>query len=329
MQSYASIFVAYIFASGILFPMQDDSIFYDWLKRRCITDTVINDFGLSVGEHPQLGECLHIPIFSSTGEMLYKKYRRNPTVDAKPKYLYDKGGQAQLYGIHKAKDSKRVLITEGEMDSLVAWSCNIPAVSSTGGAMTFLPEWVPFFDGKDVVVCFDNDDAGGKGMVKVLSMIPHARILLLPDRPGVKDISDYVASGGNLEELLRSSKRFSSTQDIIDGRSERLALWQSTWFHDAWVAEKERPVYNNTHIDRDNSSEMARAKSYPIPSIIEIRNKKAICLWHKDTNPSLAYFPNTNTVYCFSCGAYGDSISVYRQKHGCSFKEAVAALTAL
>ena len=92
--------------------------------------------------------------------------------DDKPKYIYDKGSKISLYGWWKAKTEKSILITEGEMDSLVAWSANIPAVSSTGGASSFQSEWAELFKDKDVTICFDNDSAGGVGMVKTLKIIP-------------------------------------------------------------------------------------------------------------------------------------------------------------
>jgi DNA primase len=70
-----------------------------------------------------------------------------------------------------------------------------------------------------------------------------------------------------------------------------------------------------------------RAKSYPLTNLIEFRQKKAICPWHSEKSGSLAYYPKTNSAYCFgSCGRAYDSIDAYRQKYGGSFLDAVKAL---
>lgn len=303
----------------------------DWLNRRGITDSVIEEFGLSY----KIGDSIVIPIYAPDGIFSFNKYRRDPLQgDVKPKYKYDTGSQAKLYGAHKIGRENSVLITEGELDALVAWSLHIPAVSSTGGAGTFSEDWTAYLHGKDVTICFDNDPAGAQGMVKVLALIPTASVLFLPDRPGIKDISDYVGSGGDLNELLRSRVHFSSLQDVIDDRAVRLSLWQSTFFHDAFIEAHTVPEFvryerspgtsKNVGIDGD----VVRAKSYPITDMLTFnREHKALCIWHSEKTPSLHYYKKNNTVYCFGgCGKAADAIDVYRKLHGSTFGEAVKAL---
>ncbi len=306
--------------------MQENKLLSDWLKHRHITDTIIGEFNIYWGINDIMGECIVIPVHDHLGNLSFNKYRRNPMVDTKPKYLYDKGSSIALYGWHKAKDSNTVLITEGEMDALVAWSHNIPAITSTGGAMSFQEEWVDLLKDKEVIICFDNDEAGANGMVKVLKYLPHAYIIFLPDRPGVKDISDYVSNGGDLHKLLKTKIQFKDLQDVIDHRSSRLSLWQSTWFHDNYIKEHTIPEYVKverkiTGVERDR---IAIAKTYPITNILNFnKEKKALCPWHKDTTPSLHYYQKTNTVYCFSCGKHGDVIDIYREINKSSFNEAI------
>jgi DNA primase len=73
-----------------------------------------------------------------------------------------------------------------------------------------------------------------------------------------------------------------------------------------------------------------KAKSYPMTNLIEFRQKKACCPWHSEKTPSLAYYPKTNSAYCFgACGRAYDSIDAYRQKHGGSFINAVNELNKL
>jgi len=299
-----------------------ENMFRDWLSKRKITDSVITEFNIHAGTHRTIGECIVIPV----KEGGFNKYRRSPLDKSEPKYLYDTGGKVSLYGWHKAKEEKAILITEGEMDCLVAWSANIPAVTSTGGAMSFQEEWVQLFKDKEVVVCFDNDKAGGEGMVKVLDLIPWAKILFLPDRVDIKDISDYAIIGGNLIQLIKTAKSFYGIEDVLENQADRHGLYQNTWFHDAYIKKHTKPVYvqSKRPFDKDRVS---RARSYPIIDLLEFNQRKVRCLWHNEKTGSLTYFPKTNSLYCFgSCGRAYDAIDVYRQKYGCSFKEAINKL---
>lgn len=302
-----------------------NNMFRDWLRQRKISDTIIAEFNIHAGTHPLLGDCIVIPVHSETGEFLFNKYRRSPVSAEAPKYIYDKGSKIVLYGLSKIKDEKTVLITEGEMDSLVAWSANIPAVSGTGGALSFPEDWTSHFADKEVIICFDNDVAGGDGIAKVFDLLPNAKILFLPDRPGVKDISDYVSNGGDLNTLIKTAKGFSGIEEILQDKAERQSVWQSTFFHDAYIKrhKKETPskMVGKKLIRGDKVS---KAKQFPITDLLEFEHGKARCIWHNEKTASLTYYPESNKVYCFGgCGRAYDSIDVYQQKFGVTFKEAV------
>lgn len=299
----------------------------DWLHRRGITDEVILMFGLHTGEHPMFGECLVIPV--SDGETtLFNKYRRLPEDPRKPKYITQHGTHPALYGWHLAKNHPKILITEGEMDALVAWSAGIPAVSSTGGALSFFKEWAEWLTDKEVLICYDNDAAGGDGMVKVLSMVPHAKVIFLPDLPTIKDVSDYVSHAGNLHELVHTAKHFGTNEHVADSKVERLALFKSIFFHTSWEEHQQRLHLQAEKTTRTalNNSKLEKAKCFPISKLITFVKHKAPCIWHNEHTPSLHYFPDTNTVYCFGCGKYGDAIDVYRALHGGTFTQAVEQL---
>lgn len=299
-----------------------------WLNKRGISDDVIALFRLNTDyKHPQIGTCLQIP-FSPT----HSKYRRNPNDDRKPKYLYDSGGKVTLYGHnHLTENHQTVLITEGELDTLVAWSHNIPAVSSTGGAMSWQEEWNDLLHNKTIYVCFDNDEPGAKGMVKVLTHLPNAYIVLLPDKPGVKDISDYVSHGGDLHNLLSTAKQYKSTTEVAADMKRRQATWQSTHFHKAFLDHHQQDLHKQTYQppSYDGEDTILKAKSYPLSKLIAFTKRKALCPWHNEHSPSLHYYPKTNSAYCFGCGKVVDSIEAYRHIHSCGFKQAVEELNRL
>ena len=42
---------------------------------------------------------------------------------------------------------------------------------------------------------------------------------------------------------------------------------------------------------------------------IGLRHRNALCISHNDSNPSLHFWPSTNTCHCFACGWGGDNIA--------------------
>lgn len=301
-----------------------ENIWRDWLHRRHITDGIIEDFGVHWGTTP-MGEGIVIPIFYENH--VFNKYRRDPLSDEKPKYMYDKGSKTALYGWERAKQYNQILVTEGELDCLVAWSANIPAVSSTSGSMTFLPEWAELLKDKEIILCFDNDAAGGEGMVRILGMIPTAKILFLPDRPGVKDISDYVQNGGDLNVLLKTARNFTSMEEIVNDRAERNSTWLSTHFHDAYTKKYQEIPRSRRKAESDDK--IIKAKDYPISQLIKIPGSNSICCpFHNEKTPSCHYYERGNNLYCFgACGKGYDAIDVYMKVNGESFKSSVEWLS--
>jgi DNA primase len=296
----------------------------DFFNRRKITKEVLDEFSINWN-----GTHIVYPVKNINGEIIFSNYRRSPISNVGARFLYDKGSKVSLYGIDKISKHKTILICEGLNDCLVAWSHNIPAVSSTGGSQSFQKEWVDYFIDKDVIICFDNDEAGAEGMVKALKIIPWAKILLLPYMPNVKDISDYVTHGGNLIELMKTAQHYNFLEEVTGDRLKRLALCQSVYFHDAYIKEHTKV---NKHTERKTYSndKVTNAKLYPMTNLLEFKGNKCCCPFHSEKTASFQYYPETNTAYCFGCGKVADSIEVYRHIHpNKSFKECVEDLNKL
>lgn len=69
------------------------------------------------------------------------------------------------------------------------------------------------------------------------------------------------------------------------------------------------------------------AKQFSIVNLLgEPTMNKYLCIFHEDKNPSMHYYPETNTVFCFSCGESADSIKIYQHLNNCNFIEAVRQL---
>lgn len=67
-----------------------------------------------------------------------------------------------------------------------------------------------------------------------------------------------------------------------------------------------------------------KAKNVPIETLYNFTRKKNMlsCPFHSDSHPSVKLNKN-NTIKCFSCGFFGDSISLFMKLNNLKFKEAV------
>jgi Toprim domain-containing protein len=92
----------------------------------------------------------------------------------------------ELYGRENLNDKPaQIIICEGEFDRLVLEANGFKAVTSTGGAKAFKKEWAKEFANiSGVYLCFDNDEAGKSGALRVGGFIPHAKIVELPNDVG-------------------------------------------------------------------------------------------------------------------------------------------------
>lgn len=196
----------------------------NWLENeRGLSKEVIDDAKLGWN-----GKEITIPVYDDSGKALFVKKRRSPLNEdkSKPKYTYTKGSKASLYGAKLLKDTTFIVITEGELDALLLHSCGVPAVSSTGGAGTFKEDWGEVFAGiQDVYIVYDNDDPGRNGARLVGSIIPHARIVKLPEEVGAGgDITDYFMKlkkdVEEFGELLKTGTTFMELEESGDRYKE-------------------------------------------------------------------------------------------------------------
>ena len=175
----------------------------EWFHARGITDAV-----LAANSIDWNGTHIVIPIKDENGTVLFNKYRRDPfSSTEQPKYRYKAGSTAHLFNAHKLSERHSIIITEGEMDAMRLESAGYIAVTSTGGAGTFKDEWLPLLAGKDLYICYDNDEAGLRGATKLLTKI-NAKFILVPRAENVKDITDYLKIGGNFPILLEQAQSF-------------------------------------------------------------------------------------------------------------------------
>ncbi len=180
-----------------------------YLNQRYLPDEIIDKFKIG-----WTGKIIAIPIYNKDNEYAFFKFRKDPIWDGSstPKYWYQKGTSAELYGWENIVSPKPILvICEGEFDRLVLESKGIPAISSTGGAGTFKDEWIPYLkEVSSLYICFDRDEAGMAASQKLIEKLPHARYVSLSSLPqGKKDITNFFALGNTIADfnkLLKEAK---------------------------------------------------------------------------------------------------------------------------
>lgn len=181
-----------------------------YLNTRCIADAVIDTHKLGWGKFYNKW-WITIPIQDIYGTFRFFKLRQDPNA-GDDKITYPKGIEAQIYGWEILPDTtEKIVICEGELDRLALLSKNIPAITSTHGAMTFKQEWAKKIVGncRKIYICFDNDDTGKKGAEKVAKIMVEnggneTYIITLPQEVGEGgDITDYfVKLNGNPDDLF-------------------------------------------------------------------------------------------------------------------------------
>jgi DNA primase len=288
-----------------------------YLKERGITDEVIDLHLLG-----WTGFRIAIPIFDRHGTLSFFKLAKDPADPTpSPKMLASPGSSADLYGWERVKAKPcRIVICEGEFDRLVLESRGIAAVTSTGGASVFHPEWAEAFSEiPEVVICFDRDEAGRAGALKVARLIPQARIAELPEDVGEGgDVTDFfVRLGREVRDFLA----------LLDG-AESLP----------GIPTEDHPERTPAPRDPEAADRIARLKSaVPIVSVVEtyvdLRPSRGTlrgrCPFHDDSTPSFVVYPRTQSFHCFGCQKHGDVLTFLMAIANLTFPQAVEALERL
>lgn len=117
----------------------------------------------------------------------------------------------KLYRPTNPKDlPEKVVIVEGEWD-LLAIIPHLPpdhGVVAVPGALTFKEEFIPNFRGKRVILLYDRDDSGKKGIAKATRMLNNVaesiQFLAWPEDLEFHDANDKDKQGKDIRDLVVS-----------------------------------------------------------------------------------------------------------------------------
>lgn len=116
---------------------------------------------------------LAVPVFYNDFLVDVRRYNllKHPNL---PKMFADKGAQAGYvipYDLWK-KDLSTTYVFEGEKDMLCARDLGLNAITLTGGASALPNEYVmEDFKNREIIICYDNDDAGRQGSQRLFDHI--------------------------------------------------------------------------------------------------------------------------------------------------------------
>lgn len=107
-----------------------------------------------------------------------------------------------LYNLDKAKGYPNVYVVEGQADALSLVAAGIPNVVASLGT-AFTTEHIELLKGKNIILAFDNDDAGHMQMFKLIQDNPTSRLLVQDIFEGrFKDFNEALQSGFDLKFYL-------------------------------------------------------------------------------------------------------------------------------
>lgn len=134
-----------------------------------------------------------------------------------------------LYNLPVLRSSSWALLVEGEKDADNLIALNLPATTVCGGAKKWRDEYTQEFDGKDVAILPDNDDAG-RAHARLIAhkLIARARVKsvrIVPTSSAPKgDVSDFFAEGHTWDDvaaLIAAAPALTATElaDAVDDYS--------------------------------------------------------------------------------------------------------------
>jgi DNA primase len=286
------------------------------LNSRGIPDEVIETHLLGWN-----GWRITIPVTDRGGRVALFRLAKDPQ-DKRPapKMLSSPGSKVELYGWEQVlRKPSQLIICEGEFDRLVLEAQGFAAVTSTGGAATFRPEWAKEISMiENVYVCFDRDNAGRNGATVVGLMIPHARLVELPAEVGEGgDITDFFVA------LKRSHKDFltllNQAQPIRSFQKPLPRQYVSRVPHSSSPARE-----RIERIKNDNPIEKVVGEYVKLQG--SGKNLMGLCPFHKERTASLSVYPQSGTYYCFGCRRHGDVIRFIQDIEHMTFPQALDAL---
>ena len=184
-----------------------------YCEKRNISKSTIDYVGVKENNN-----CVVFEYKNELGEHLANKYRKTKKSEG-PKMWFEKGTNVNtLFNMDKVNVSEPLLITEGEFDCLSAIESGFKNAVSIPSGVNSTNEWITsnwtFIEQfEEIIIWFDNDEAGIKGAREVFNRLPNASVKIVRCEIA-NDINELLHKYGKLAILKQIEK---ATTPMLDG----------------------------------------------------------------------------------------------------------------
>lgn len=186
-----------------------------YCEKRNISKSTIDYVGVKENNN-----CVVFEYRNELGEHLANKYRKTKKSNG-PKMWFEKDTNVNtLFNMDKIDITKPLLITEGEFDCLSAIESGFKNAVSIPSGVNGTNEWInsnwTFIEQfEEVIIWFDNDEAGVKGSREVFNRLPNASVKIVGCEVA-NDINELLHKFGKMAILKQIEK---ASTPILDGVS--------------------------------------------------------------------------------------------------------------
>lgn len=184
-----------------------------YCEKRNISKDTIDYVGVKENNN-----CVVFEYRNELGEHLANKYRKTKKSEG-PKMWFEKGTNVNtLFNMDKINISEPLLITEGEFDCLSAIESGFKNAVSIPSGVNGTNEWITsnwtFIEQfEEVIIWFDNDEAGIKGAREVFNRLPNSSVKIVRCEVA-NDINELLHKYGKLAVLKQIEK---ASTPVLEG----------------------------------------------------------------------------------------------------------------
>ena len=185
-----------------------------YCEKRNISKNTIDYVGVKENNN-----CVVFEYKNELGEHLANKYRKTKKSEG-PKMWFEKGTNVNtLFNMDKVNISEPLLITEGEFDCLSAIESGFKNTVSIPSGVNGTNEWITsnwtFIEQfEEIIIWFDNDEAGIKGAREVFNRLPNASVKIVRCEIA-NDINELLHKYGKLAILKQIEKATTPTLEGV------------------------------------------------------------------------------------------------------------------
>lgn len=182
------------------------------IKDRGITKEACKFYGVALDLKGDEVVTHYYPYYDDVGNHVANKIRHVKDKRFFTEGAFKKKDQNLLFGknLFPKGCTHTVLITEGELDAIAAYqmlggvtACVSLPNGASSAASTIKTNFEYLNSFKEIVICFDNDEAGKKAVETAASIIGFGKLKVLQMKGQLKDACDYLKEG-KVDEFVKS-----------------------------------------------------------------------------------------------------------------------------